>query len=91
MENVFFIIAKVVQIYLSVASYSMLGRVILQFFVNIEESRLYVLLCCLSEPVIMPFRFVMAKLNIGQNIPLDMPFMAACLGLSLLQLFLPII
>ena len=69
----------------------MLARVVIQFFVSVEESKLYVLLCYISEPVILPFRIVMAKLNIGQNIPIDMPFMAACIGLSILQVFLPAI
>lgn len=69
----------------------MLGRVILGLFVQPEESRLYMLLFYLSEPVIMPFRILFSVLNIGQGTPFDMPFMAACLGLSFLQLFLPII
>ena len=91
METIFYILAKTVQLYLSVASYAMLARVVIQFFVSVEESKLYVLLCYISEPVILPFRIVMAKLNIGQNIPIDMPFMAACIGLSILQVFLPAI
>jgi uncharacterized protein YggT (Ycf19 family) len=69
----------------------MLGRVLLQFFVNPEESRLYAFLFFLSEPVILPFRILFAKFNIGQNTPLDMPFLTACLSLSLIQMFLPVI
>ncbi|MBQ7363222.1 MAG: YggT family protein [Clostridia bacterium] len=91
MEIILYILAKAVAIYLSLASYAMLGRVLLGFFVNPEESRLYALLLLVSEPVVLPFRLVMAKFNIGQNSILDMPFMAAYLGLSLAQLFLPII
>ena len=91
METILYILAKTVQLYLNLASYAMLARVVMQFFVNVEESKLYLLLCYVSEPVILPFRIVMAKLNIGQNLPLDMPFMAACLGLSVLQIFLPVI
>lgn len=91
MEAVFYILAKVVAVYLGIATYSMLGRVLLQFFVVPEESRLYALLFFISEPVIVPFRLLFAKLNIGQGIPFDMPFMAACLALSVIRLFLPYI
>ena len=91
LEALFYILAKVVAIYLNIATYSMLGRVILQFFLEPGESQLYALLFFISEPVIMPFRLIMAKFNIGQDSPLDLPFMTACLGVTLLQMFLPVI
>lgn len=91
MEILLYILAKSVAIYLSVATYAMLGRVILQFFVNPEESRLYALLFFVTEPVILPFRLLLAKFNIGQNTPLDIPFITACLGISMIQMFLPVI
>ena len=69
----------------------MLGRVILQFFLDPGESQLYALLFFISEPVIMPFRLIMAKFNIGQDSPLDLPFMAASVGLFFIQMFLPVI
>ena len=91
MEAIFYILAKVVAIYLSIATYSMLGRVILQFFVVPEESRFFALLFFISEPVVIPFRLIMAKFNIGQNLPIDIPFMAAYFGLAFIRLFLPVI
>lgn len=91
MEAIFYILAKVVAIYINIAAYSMLGRVILQFFVVPEESRFYALLFFISEPIIMPFRLILAKLNIGQDSPIDIAFMTAYFGVALLQLFLPVI
>jgi len=91
LEIILYILAKAVAIYLSLASYAMLGRVILGFFVNPEESRLFALCYFVSEPVVLPFRLIMAAFNIGQNSIIDMPFMAAYLGLTVIQMFLPII
>ena len=91
MEALLYILAKFVAIYLSIATYSMLGRVLLQFFVNPEESRLYAFLFFITEPIVLPFRLILAKFNIGQDTPLDIPFITACLGLTMIQMFLPII
>ena len=91
METILYILAKTVAIYLTVAGYAMLGRVIVQFFVVPEESRLFALLLFITEPVILPFRVILGKLNIGQGVPFDIPFMAAYLALTLVQIFLPVI
>ena len=91
MEAIFYIFAKVVAIYLNIATYSMLGRMLLQFFTEPGESQLYALLFFISEPVIMPFRLIMAKFNIGQELPIDLPFMAASIGVVFIQMFLPVI
>ena len=91
METIFFILAKAVAIYLTLASYAMLARVIVQFFVVPEESRLFAILLFLTEPVVVPFRLLFAKLNIAQGVPIDVPFMAAYLALTLAQLVLPVI
>jgi uncharacterized protein YggT (Ycf19 family) len=87
----FYLIAKLISIWLSAVLWSMLGRVILQFFLNPEESRIILFLTCISEPFIMPFRAILAKFNLFQNIPLDMPFILAYIVYSTVQVMLPII
>ena len=91
METVFYILAKVVSIFLSAVSLTMLLRMILSFFVDTEENLLYALCCYVSEPFILPFRLLCSKLNIGQSSPIDLPFMLAYIGLSLISIFLPVI
>lgn len=91
MEVIFYIFAKAVAIYLSVAAYAMLGRVLLAFFVNPEESPIYALCYFVSEPIVLPFRLVMGAFGIGENTVFDMPFMAAYFGLTIIQIFLPVI
>jgi len=88
-EVFFFIIAKTISILLDIVYFAMLARVILPFFVVPEESRLYALAAVLTEPIIIPFRFIMMKLNIGQNSPLDWSFFVAAVALSILQSALP--
>lgn len=91
METVFYILAKIVQIFLSVISFAMLMRVLLQFFVDIQKNKLYAISVALTEPIVVPFRILFAKLNIAQNTPLDLPFMVAYLAVWLVSAFLPLI
>ena len=86
-----YIFAKTVQIIISVVSFSMLIRAIMPFFFDVEGNRFYALACVISEPFIAPVRFVMVKLNIGQNSPIDWSFFATYLILWLLQSMLPAI
>lgn len=90
MEIFLHILASAVSVYLGLASLAMLLRVILQLFVT-NESKIMALCVMVSEPVIIPFRLLLAKLNIGQNTPLDIPFFVAYLAIGILQVFLPAI
>ena len=90
MESVFYIIAKVVSIGLSVLSVAMFLRVILQFFASGENK--FVIFCyAITEPFIIPIRVIMEKFDIGQNSPIDIPFFVAYIMISVLQMMLPII
>ena len=91
MEIFLYIFAKVVQIFLSIISLAMLLRVILQFFVDVTRNRFYALCITLTEPVIVPFRLLFAKLNIAQRTPIDVPFIVAYFALSIVTSLLPLI
>ena len=91
MIDVLFIFAKTVSLLLEAVSLAMLVRMILPFFFEPEESRIYALTFCISEPFIAPVRMIMAKMNIGQNSPIDWSFFATYFILMLLQTFLPVI
>lgn len=91
MEIFLYIFAKVVQIFLSVISFAMLLRVILQFFVDVHSNKVYAVCVAISEPIILPFRLLFAKLNIMQDSPLDVPFLVAYLALTIISGFLPFI
>ena len=91
MIEVLFIIAKTISLLLEAVSLAMLLRMILPFFLEPEESRLYTLMFCVSEPFIAPVRMIMIKLNIGQNSPIDWSFFVTYILLSVLQMLLPVI
>ena len=91
METVLYIIAKTVAILLSVIDFAMLMRVLLQFFVDVTTNKIYALCVMLTEPVILPFRLLFAKLHIGEGLPIDLPFFAGYLAMTVLTLFLPVI
>ena len=91
MEIFFYILAKAVDLYLDLASFAILARVIMPFFTNVEESGLYGLAVVVSEPCIIPFRILSDKLGIWQDTPIDVPLMATVISLSLLGFVLPVI
>ena len=91
METVFLILAKTVQIVLDVVMLAMFIRMLMPLFFDTEGNIIYGLSCFISEPFIIPVRFIMVKLNVGQDSPIDWSFFASYLILSGLQLILPAI
>ena len=91
METVLIIFAKTVSVMLDAVYLAMLVRMILPFFVNPEDNRIYALAVLITEPVILPVRFLMVKLNIGQNSPIDWSFFVTAILLSVLGSILPAI
>ena len=91
METVFFILAKSISITLGVVSFAMLARVIMQFFVDPTESRIFALALLITEPFVVPVRAFMVKFNIGQNTPIDWAFSITYILIWMLRTFLPAI
>ena len=69
----------------------MLLRMILSFFVDPMENRLYLLTCYITEPFIAPVRAIMFYLNIGQDSPIDWAFSITYMLIWLLGSILPAI
>ena len=91
METVLFIFAKSVQLLLALVSLAMMVRALMPFFFDVEESKIYLIACFISEPLIAPVRLIMAKLNIGQSSPVDWAFFVTYLIVWILQTILPVI
>jgi len=90
-ETVLFIIAKTAAIWLDTISLAMIIRMLLPIFFNPEDSRVYKLSFCISEPFILPIRWLMVKFNLLQNSPIDWSFTVSYLVLLLLRYMLPAI
>ena len=67
----------------------MIARMLLPLFVNPEDSGAYKIAFAISEPVVIPVRLVMAKMDVGQNSPLDIPFTVSYFLIIIIRMFLP--
>ena len=91
MQEIFYLIAKTVAIALEVVSFAMIVRMILPFFVDPMESRIYLVSSCITEPFIAPVRALLVMLNIGQDSPIDWAFSITYILIWLLSGLLPAI
>ena len=91
MQEIFYILAKTVAIALEIASLGMLVRMILPFFVDPNESRLFAISFFVTEPFVIPVRAVMVRLNIGQDSPIDWAFSITYIIIWLISGLLPAI
>lgn len=89
MQYFFYVICRFVSILLDVLLWAMLFRVILGWMGADEEGGLPFLLACITEPIIAPVRWVLFKLGIGQDSPMDIGFFATSIILVMLSTFLP--
>ena len=85
------VVARVIALTLSALTALMLLRMILSFFVDQEESRLYAFTAYATEPFIAPVRFLLAKFNILQDSPIDWSFSITYLIITMISFFLPVI
>lgn len=91
MEIFLYLLAKTVAISLDIASLAMLARMLMPIFVDVQENRVYVLSCLVSEPFIAPIRFLLGKFKIGDGAPIDLSFFATYLIIWLIRILLPAI
>lgn len=66
-------------------------RMILPIFADVEDNRLYIFSVAMTEPFVAPVRFIMDKLGVESNLPIDMGFFVTYLILSFINIFLPAI
>ena len=82
-------VSLILQILLSVVMLAMFVRSIMSFFPDLTTSKLYEILFAITEPFIMPARFVFEKLNYDDSFFLDVPYMVTYLVLMVVYWFLP--
>ena len=82
------IVVNLVHLFLSVLSFAMLIRSILSWFVE-DDNRLMAFLVAVTEPIVLPFRYIFDRFNWARTIPLDVPYMVAFAVIILLSYILP--
>lgn len=81
--------SQVVSLLITLVLNAMFLRAILPFFMDVEESRFYYFLTCVTEPFIIPIREILWRLDIGQDSPFDMGFFLTYFILMLADWMLP--
>lgn len=90
MQIVFSIAAKLIALTLSAVSFAMMARAILSLL-QIDDGKIHTFFVLVTEPFIIPVRFLLVKFNLLQNSPIDWSFTISYLLIFLIQMTLPII
>ena len=80
-----YVISTTIHLMLNMVMLAMTLRAILSLFVNTAENKLYGIAYMISEPIIVPVRFLFYKLNLFQRIPLDISFLITYLLLRMID------
>ncbi len=89
LEQLLHFFASLVAVLLDVVSLAMIVRMIYSLIADAENSRFAIFLTCITEPFIVPVRFLLAKFNVLQNSPIDWSFTISYLVIMLLRMMLP--
>lgn len=80
---ILYILCRTVSVALELLTIFFLLRAILSFFFMEEESRFSMFLIAATEPFIIPFRILFDRYGWFQDVPLDVPFFAASIVISI--------
>ncbi len=85
--QILYFVANFIYVLIVVLQFAMMARAILSWVVMLTEgggSGIYGFLSLITEPVIWPFRKLFDHFGWGEDLPIDLPFLAAFIALSLL-------
>ena len=88
MEAVLYVIAAVIAITLDVVSLAFLLRALMPLFCDVETNKIYLFVCLLTEPFIIPVRAILVKFNWLQGSPFDWSFTISYLLIAFVRMFL---
>ena len=91
METIVLILCKAIAILLDFVSLAMIARMFLPLFGVSEDSKICMFTALITEPFIVPVRFIMVKLNLLQDSPLDWSFTLAYIVLMFVRMMLPVV
>ena len=89
-QTIAYTVGASVQLFLSFLMLAMFLRAILSWFMD-PESPVLGFFIIVTEPFILPFRFLLAKLNLLQESPIDFSSLIAYLVIMLISSALPTI
>ena len=90
MSEIFYILAKTVEIFFSIIYIAMIVRMLFPLFSpDPDGSPIFRLCLVVTEVVIAPARLILGIFGIGQNSPIDFSFLGGYFLLLIIQMFLP--
>ncbi len=87
MEAVTYVVSSFCVIFIDALQLAMLIRAILSWF-PLDESKFETFLYAITEPIIYPARVLFNRFDSTRNIPLDIPFFATYILLTILSTIL---
>ena len=84
-------IATVISILLDLVMTTMMIRVLLSFFIDGEGNSFFAFIFFVTEIFVTPVRFILAKLHLFEDTPIDIAFTLAYILLALTRMMLPVI
>lgn len=84
LEDIIFVVSSILQYALTAIQLAMFLRMIFSWF-PMEPNNFTELLYTITEPIVYPFRALFARLNLFQNLPIDVAFTAAWFFLMILN------
>ena len=88
MEAVLYVIAAVIAITLDLVSLAFLFRALMPLFCDVETNKIYLFVCLITEPFILPVRAILVKFNLLQGSPFDWSFTIRYLLIAFVRMFL---
>ena len=84
-----YVITHLVSIFLTILQFLMMLRAIMSWLPMDEDSKFANFIYMVTEPVIVPVRMLLDRLEWTHELPIDISFLAAFMLLSIIQMLLP--
>lgn len=82
------VVRQIVVVLIELISLLLLVRAIFSWFPDMRNNRFFEIVYAITEPVLMPYRMLFERLNIGRNFPLDLSFLATILTLQFISMII---
>lgn len=81
-------VKNIVVVLLTAVQFAMLVRAILSWF-PLNSNKFVDFINAVTEPFVLPMRLLFEKLNLFQNLPIDISFLASYIVISIILMILP--
>ena len=91
MEQVYYVLANLAYYLLSAIELLLFLRAILSWFLNEEDNRFMYVIVLMTEPILIPFRLLLNRIEKNKAIPIDFSLVFAMITVMILQMILTIV